>query len=101
MIRAKLKELEPKLESQILRKHQIERIRSIKRMGQHQQKSHHLGQGYFVLGRIGKFSIRAKIRETNFRKCQLKDLEPNFKKVTTSSKVSRPWARSSRPWQNQ
>ena len=60
-IRAKLKELEPKLLSQILRKSQIERIRSIKRMGQNQQKSHHLGQGYFVLGRIGKFSIRAKL----------------------------------------
>ena len=68
-----MKELEPKLDSQNLREHQIERIRSkvmepklwsqISRKGQHQQKSHHLGQGYFGLGRIGKFSIGAKLKE--------------------------------------
>ena len=57
-------------------------------MGQHQQKSHHLGQGYFGLGRIGKFSIGAK----------LKELEPKLEsKILRKHQIERIRAKITEP----
>ena len=72
-----------------------------KRESKHQQKSHHLRQGYFDLGWIGKFSIRAKLKELEQKldgeilrqrqtlRIRAKITQPNWKKGPTSTSLGR------------